>query len=67
MKLRLANRPAGQVLRAIAGAGPKNAHTVASQLLHRLSKAELAALAGTSTRHMSAWLAKELRELKVNG
>ena len=66
-KLRFANRPAGQALRAIAGAGPKNAHAVARQLRHRLSKAELVELAGTSTHYMPVWLAKELRELRVHG
>lgn len=66
-KLRIANRPAGQALRAIAGAGPKNAHAVIRQLRQRLSKAELAELAGTSTRYMPAWLTKELGELRAHG
>lgn len=66
-KLRIANRPAGQALRAIAGAGPKNAHAVMHQLRQRLSKAELAELAGTSTRYMPVWLTKELGKLRAHG
>ena len=66
-KLRFANRPAGQALRAIAGAGPKNAHVVARQVQQRLNKAELVELANTSTYYMPAWLAKELQELRVRG
>ena len=66
-KLRLANRPAGQALRAIAGAGPKQAHLVARQIQDCLNKKELAVLADISTHYMPAWMAKEIYGLRSYG
>lgn len=65
-KLRLANRTAGLALRAIAGAGPKNAHAMGRQVSKHLSDAELKELANASTHYMPVWLANELRELGAN-
>lgn len=63
-KLRLANRPAGQALRALAGAGPHNVHAMAQKLKHQLGKTHLAELAATPTFHMPGWLAREIQQLR---
>lgn len=66
-KLRNANRPAGQALRALVHAGPSQAPAVAQQLASRLNLVEREALAKTSTLHMPTWVSRELRGLLMRG
>ncbi|EJL24470.1 hypothetical protein PMI01_04651 [Caulobacter sp. AP07] len=65
-QLTLADRPAGEVIRALAWLGEAHAPAALRSLEHRLSSDTLAEIVGARPR-LPTWLAQQVSRLAVNG
>lgn len=65
-QLALPGRPAGRALRAMAWAGERGVHAVASYLEGKLPKSELRALVNTRYGKQPTWMARELNALAIH-